>query len=57
MLGPREVISGHYVQFVFNSMQYEDFLVVLTCLLFAVGRSKESLRKLHGMGVTVVILG
>ena len=54
MLGPREVISGHYVQFVFNSMQYEDFLVVLTCLLFAVGRSKESLRKLHGMGVPLL---
>ena len=54
MLGPGEVISGHYVQFVFNSMQYEDFLVVLTCLLFAVVRSKESLRTLHGMGVPLL---
>ena len=52
MLGPGEVISGHHgVQFVFDLVSYEGFLVVLTCLLFIIVRSKESLRTFHGMGV------
>ena len=54
MLGPREVISGHLVQSVLNLMQCESFLVVLTCLLFAIVRSKESPRTLHGMGVPLL---
>ena len=54
MIGPGKVISGHRVQFVFNSIKYEGVLVVLTCLLFAIVRSKESPRTLHGMGVPLL---
>ena len=54
MLGPGKVISGRCVQFVLNSIQYEGFLVVLTCLLFVVVRSKESPRTLHGIRVPLL---
>ena len=35
-------------------MQYEGFLVELTCLLFVIAISKESLRKQHGVRVPLL---
>ena len=51
---PRKVISGHFVQFLFITMKYEDFLVDLICLLFAIVISKESLKKFHGVRVQLL---